>query len=325
MSFFSDLGDSNTLPGKIVFAAFFLTIFAFLGAVCFSGYLLYGVLSPPHGIVASDATKVLGNPEEISLTVAGVGVRRGWFFPGLTTAPTLVLCHGYSSSRSELLTMVSALQEHRYNVFVFDSSGHGTSDRLSTLGYRETKELIAAINTLARRDDIDRTRFGVWGANMGGYAALSAASLDQRIRAVAVDSVYDDPKIVMQLYSERSSMGLPLVARFMRFGFQALNFSSRNEPPLSAKVAKLAGVAKLFIIASDNPVLADNARQIFNRAPEPRQQFVVQKSGYATMLDDEKREYESQVVNFFLLNLPPTSAPAAASPAPRPAPAKKKK
>ena len=324
MSFFSDLGDSNTLPGKIVFAVFFLAIFAFLGVVCFSSYILYGILAPPHGTFASDATKVLGNPDEISFTVSGVGVRKGWFFPGLTTAPTIVLCHGYGSSRGELLTMVTALQEHRYNVFVFDFSGHGTSNKLSTLGYRETKELIAAINTLARRDDIDRTRFGVWGANMGGYAAIAAASLDQRIHAIAVDSVYDDPKVFMQLHSESSSMGLPLVARLVRFGFHALNFSSRNEPPLSAKVSRLAGVAKLFIIATENPVLAENTRQFFIGAPEPRQQFVVQKASYTTMLDDEKRQYESQVVSFFLLNLPPTGAPATpAAPAP-PAKAKKK-
>jgi len=54
---------------------------------------------------------------------------------------------------------------------------------LTTLGYREADELRAAIETLAARSDVDPQRFGVWGYNLGAYAALGAAENDKRIRA----------------------------------------------------------------------------------------------------------------------------------------------
>src|SRR5579863_7376432 len=62
-----------------------------------------------------------GRPDEVTFEVPnGLGTREGWFFPGLRGAPTIILCHGYGSSRGELLTIVSTLQDHQFNVFVFD-------------------------------------------------------------------------------------------------------------------------------------------------------------------------------------------------------------
>jgi len=92
---------------------------------------------------------------------AGAGIPGGLVFPGLRGAPTILLCHGYESSRGELLTLVSALQDHQYNAFVFDFAAHGGNPGLTTLGYREADELRAAIETLAARSDVDPQRFGV--------------------------------------------------------------------------------------------------------------------------------------------------------------------
>ena len=52
-------------------------------------------------------------------------VRDGWFFPGLRGAPTVIVCHGYRAQRADVLTLVTALQEQQFNVFLFDFTGHG--------------------------------------------------------------------------------------------------------------------------------------------------------------------------------------------------------
>jgi len=44
---------------------------------------------------------------------------------------------------------------------------------LTTFGYRESDEVRAAIDTLATRNDVDAARFGLWGYNLGAYAALA--------------------------------------------------------------------------------------------------------------------------------------------------------
>ena len=225
-------------------------------------------------------------------------------------APTIILCHGYQSNRGELLTLASALQDNRYNVFLFDFSGHGASPGFTTLGFRETHELRAAIAAVAQRDDVDRERFGLWGTSLGGYAVLAAAVADSRVRALAVDSVYDQPAEMLRLQVERSGLNaLPWIHRSAQLAFRWLEYSHRHQPPLSQRVAGLAGVAKLYIYANSEPMLAQSTRELFLRSPAPREQIILAKGNYTSLLDEEKRHYENAMVSFFLQNLPPSGRP----------------
>ena len=70
---------------------------------------------------------------------------------------------------------------------------------MTTFGFREADELGAAIDALAARNDVDPDSFGVWGYNLGAYAALREAERDARIRALVLDSVYDDPKQMVKI------------------------------------------------------------------------------------------------------------------------------
>jgi pimeloyl-ACP methyl ester carboxylesterase len=308
MSFFSDLRDSGKLSQALMAVAALLG-FGLLALFLISGVLLYRVISPPTAGGELSPENLLGRPDVVSFSAPG-GPLEGWFFPGRSTAPTVVLGHGYLSNRDELLTLVTALQEHQYNVFVFDFSGHGRNKHFSTLGYRETQELLAAINAIAARDDVDRTRFGVWGTSLGAYAAASAAASDPRIRAIALDSVYNDPMDFLNLQIERSGLDvLPFTTTLCRVVFRTMNFSGRKVPPLSERVAALPGVAKLFIQANDNRALSASTGDLFLKAAMPRQQINVSKSNYAAMTSDDKHNYENSIVRFFLENLPPVGGP----------------
>jgi len=308
MSFFSDLRDSGKLSQGLMAAAALLG-FGLLALFLISGVLLYRVISPPAGGGDLSPDSLLGRPTVVSFAAPG-GTVEGLFFPGRSTAPTVVLCHAYLSNRDELLTLVTTLQEHQYNVFTFDFSGHGRNKKLSTLGFRETQELLAAVNALAARDDVDRTRFGVWGTGLGAYAAASAAGSDPRIRAIVLDSVYNQPLDFLDLQIERSGLNvLPFTPTICRLAYRVMNLSARNSPTLSERLAALPGVAKLFIQANDNRPLAASTAQLFLKAAMPREQLNVSKSNYAAMNSDDKHEYESHVVQFFLENLPPIAGP----------------
>jgi len=139
----------------------------------------------------------------------GIGTARGVVFPRVAGArPTIILCHGYESSRGELLTLESALQDHQYNVFIFDFAAHGANGGISTLGYREVDEVRAAVDVVAARDDVDPARLGLWGYNLGAYyAALREAEGDKRIRALVLDSVYDQPSQMVKVGVERNGLG----------------------------------------------------------------------------------------------------------------------
>jgi hypothetical protein len=309
MDLLSELRYPSTLIAKFASGVLAILLFLLVATALISVFVLYHIVAPASVGGLPDTSKLLGNPETISVSGPGIAAREGVFFRGQIGAPTILMAHGYQSDGGEVLTLATTLQENQYNVLLFSFSGHGRVRGLSSLGPREAREVLAAIEVIAQRDDVDRARFGVWGTNMGAYAALAAAATDRRIRAVFADSVYDSPYDELRLQVDHSGLGgLPLVQRFCRWGYALLNFSYRRDAPLSQRLSSLAGVAKTFVQARDSPELAESTLRLFMAAPEPRQQGGVPKSDFRMMTDEEKRSYENQVVSFFLQNLPPTPA-----------------
>jgi pimeloyl-ACP methyl ester carboxylesterase len=300
---------------KLLIIILALLFFAGLATVAISGVLTYWIVKPQRTSSEINMASFPGRPDEVDFTVAGLGERKGWFFPGLRGAPTIILLHGYESSRGELLTLVSALQDHQYNAFVFDFAAHGSNAGLTTFGYKEADEVRAAIDTLAKRNDVDPTRFGIWGYNLGAYAGLREAEKDPRVRALVLDSVYDYPKQMVKVGVDRTGVGgFPMMVKSAQTCFEWLNYAYKNDPPLSARLKALNGAPVLFIQAADDPELASITRDMFLRAPEPREQAIIAHGNFVNLPDDEKRTYENRVVSFFLTRLPVVPAVGAAPP-----------
>jgi len=296
---------------KILMALLSLAFFAVLATMAIAGFLVYRIVKPQRTSSEINMASFPGRPEVLDFVVPGDGKREGWFFPGLRGGPTIILCHGYESSRGELLTLESGLQDHQYNVFIFDFAAHGTNGGISTLGYREVDEVRGAVDLLAARPDLDPTRFGLWGYNLGAYAALREAENDKRVRALVLDSVYDEPKQMVKVGVERNGLGkFPFMVRAAQVSFDYLNYANREDPPLSKKLSALAGVPTLYIQALDDPELGETTRQIFLKAPEPREQAVIAHGNFVSLGDEEKREYENRIVSFFLVRLPAFAKPA---------------
>jgi len=307
MQILYELRYPSRLSTKLLMALLALAFFAVLATTAIAGFLVYRIVKPQRTSTEINMASFPGRPEVLEFTAPGGGEKReGWFFPGLRGAATIILCHGYESSRGELLTLESALQDHQYNVFIFDFAAHGANGGISTLGYHEADEVRGAVDLLATRPDLDPTRMGLWGYNMGAYAALREAENDKRIRALVLDSVYDEPKQMVKAGVERNGLGkFPLMVRAAEFSFGYLNYAHRDDPPLSKKLITLAGVTTLYIQAQDDPELAETTQQMFLKAPEPREQVIIPHGNFVSLGDEDKRVYENRVVSFFLVRLPP--------------------
>lgn len=311
MGFTSELRHPTTLYTKLAIVILALAFFALLAAGSVSGYLVYRMVSPARSHSEIDLQNFPGHPQPLNFTVKDEGPRDGWFFPGLKSAPTIVLCPAYESSRGELLTLASALQDQQYNVLVFDFSAHGSAGGRSTLGLREVAELRAAMDAVAKRGDVDTNRFGLWGVDLGAYVALAEATNDQRVRAIAAESPYGHPKDMVALQVRRSGLGsLPLVTSMSQMIFGWLSPQFRNVPPLNTRIAKLSGVAQLYLESPDEPVLAASTSELFRISSPPHELVILQHGNYAGMQDEEKRNYENRIVSFFLVNLPLSGEPA---------------
>src|ERR1700686_2937389 len=234
MAKFSELRAPMRWYIKVLTAVSALVFFAVLATLAIAGFLVYRIVKPQRTSAEINLLSFPGRPDAVQFAVNGVSAREGLFFPGFRGAPTIVLCHGYGSSKGELLTLVSALQDHQYNVFVFDFAAHGANDGITTFGYREADEVRAAIDVVAGRNDVDPASFGLWGYNLGAYSALREAESDKRVRALVLDSAYDKPKQMVKVGVEQQGLGgFPLMARSAEFSFDWLNRAYRGELPLS--------------------------------------------------------------------------------------------
>jgi pimeloyl-ACP methyl ester carboxylesterase len=314
-----DLRAPASNLAKLLSGLLAVALFFFVAVSAVAGYLVYQIVRPPRAAATYDLSVMMGHPVTLSFPVAGKGPaggeREGFFFPGLRGAPTIIVCHGYGSQRSDVLTLVSALQDQQFNVFLFDFGGHGNSPPGTTLGYREVAELRSAMQTIATRDDVDPNRFGLWGVDMGGYVVLEVATTDPRVKAFIVDDAYSDPRVLVQSEVKRSGLTvLPMVDKFSDFGFRMLNYQFKSQPPVTGQLIKTKGVPKLFVVSEDRQVLATETMDMFNRAPDPKT-VTRTNTAYSVMSDESRKNYETQVVGFFLQNLPPTvsAAPAAAA------------
>jgi hypothetical protein len=304
MDLVSEFSHPTRWYSKLVAAILGIAFFTLLAAGTISGFVIYRIVAPTTTVEGIDLANFPGHPEDVSYPTSG-GTLNGWFFPGLKSAPTIVLCPGYQATRGPLLPLATALQDHQYNVFLFDFGTNGAKAENSTLGFRETQDLRAAIVGLAQRDDVDATKFGVWGTNVGAYAALSLAESDTRVRAVVVESVFDRPQDMARLLVARYGLAqLPLIPGMVERGFGWLNHSYKQAPPLSSGLPQLAGIPKLFLSASDETGLVSPTNRLFAQAPEPKEEDALSRGNYAGMLDDEKRSYENRILAFFLVNLP---------------------
>jgi pimeloyl-ACP methyl ester carboxylesterase len=135
--------------------------------------------------------------EEIEFPSHGVTIR-GWFVPaggGGTMPPVVVLTHGWSTGAVEMLPMARTLHRAGMTVLLYDSRGHGRSGEDGPITIRKfAEDVIASADFLMQRSGIDREKLGVVGRSIGGSAAIVAASMDPRIRAVVSCSAFADPQ-----------------------------------------------------------------------------------------------------------------------------------
>jgi pimeloyl-ACP methyl ester carboxylesterase len=231
------------------------------------------------------------------------GEHEGWLLLGLRGAPVIILCHGYDSNRSDLLSLGSILRDNHFNVYIFNFHGPKSRESISDLGPRQATDLLAAIRTVTAQPDINPNRVGLFGMSVGGYAALVAGEQNPQVKALVADTTYTTPEMMFDSQVDHllgGSTGLFHILTEAEFHLATLGDASYAMP---ADLPKLASIPKLFIVGRDNPPLAAMTEDLYNRAPQPKQLLVMDHSESGFAIEAEKKEYEDQILNFFLENL----------------------
>ncbi len=121
------------------------------------------------------------------------GIRiAAWYIPAGNgagaTAPTVVLVHGFHATKAGILKYGMGLHD-AFNLVSFDmrNAGRSTGDQ-TTDGVREQMDMRAVLDWLERTKH--PSHVGVLGNSLGAATALAEARDDQRVEALALDSMH---------------------------------------------------------------------------------------------------------------------------------------
>jgi len=115
--------------------------------------------------------------------------------PDAGPRPGIVLCHGYSGMRFQLLPDFGRIfADAGYAVLSFDYRGFGGSEgsKWRLMPLEQVEDIRNAITFLQAQSEVDPQRIGLWGTSNGGAHIAYVAGLDERVKAAVGQVGYGD-------------------------------------------------------------------------------------------------------------------------------------
>ncbi len=240
-------------------------------------------------------------PEPVTVASPTGATLAGRFFPGRSRA-TIVLSHGYGDNQDQMLPWADFLNRAGFSVFTYDMRDRGASTGADvTLGALEQRDLVAVVDYLASRPDVDPDRIGALGVSLGGSTTLLAAARDPRIKAVVDDCGFSDaPNVIETAFEHFIHLpSFPFAPVTVWIAELRAGISVSDVRPMD--VVDEISPRPLLIIhgTADTVVPPDNSERIFAHAKEPKALWLVPGAGHNGSRQAAGPEYERRIVDFF--------------------------
>ena len=106
-----------------------------------------------------------------------------------TPRDPVILVHGLGGSKVLMLNHARALAFNGYGVLLVDLRAHGSSQGDTITGVHEAEDIVAWVEHLSSRPDVDRDKIGAVGVSLGAVTVLRAARRTESIRALVLDGM----------------------------------------------------------------------------------------------------------------------------------------
>lgn len=148
-------------------------------------------------------------PQESLVIPSTNGIQlQSWWVEADDSRSVAILCHGYVMNRSELTPVAYWLWQRGISSLLFEFRAHGsTRGGISTIGYHEADDVLAAIEEVRRRKP--GAKILLIGSSMGAAACAFAAS-QTRVDGMVLDSCYS--KLVSASFGWWRFLGGPLLS-----------------------------------------------------------------------------------------------------------------
>jgi pimeloyl-ACP methyl ester carboxylesterase len=158
-----------------------------LGAVSYINFLFVDAYAAPAPSQVELPTGLPFQVEDVTITTNEGWKLAGWFIAGEKDA-TIILLHGYYSTRVSMLWHAGVLAQAGYSVLLYDERAAGESEGdHRSFGWEDPADVQAALAYLDQRPDTRGNRVGIAGCSIGGQIALQAAAYNPEIVGVWAD------------------------------------------------------------------------------------------------------------------------------------------
>ncbi len=223
-----------------------------------------------------------------------------WFIAG-TRKQAVLLLHGYTACKNDMLSHAAFLHAAGYSLLLLDLRACGESQgNVVTLGGREREDVQAALAYLLARPDVDADHLGILGLSLGGALAILAACDSPAVRAVVAESAFRSVRSAVQQNFRRFTHlpSFPWAELTIRLMEWRQKVSTARVAP-EREVGGLRGCALLLIHAEDDPIVSvRDSRAIYARAQEPKELWLLPSAEHAMAFNTAREVYVARVVAF---------------------------
>jgi len=235
--------------------------------------------------------------KKVKLEVDGLRLAAEVYLPsGKGTHPALCICHGVPAKRTPDRTdrgyplLAERFCSEGFVAFIFNFRGTGESEgNFDMLGW--TRDLRAAIDYLSQLDKVDKSRLSLMGFSGGAMASVYCTANDKRVSSVGACAC---PARFFDI-SEFTR-----IEEFLAHCRQVGIIRDSNFPPSVEKWARgfdeVSPIKWIHRIAprpilivhgeSDLTVPLSHARELYNRAEEPKEISIIQGAEHRLRLSE---------------------------------------
>lgn len=265
------------------------------GYICWSSER--SLVHPPHQAVGQPPSSLGIAYREVAFESSDGIHLRGWWVPGSGPA-SVVLLHGYAATRSDAWDKAGAwLHAAGYNVLAFDFRGSGlSSGDTVTIGHDEPKDAAAAIDFAEAHA---AGPLAVMGFSMGAGVAVIIGAERGDVRAVVEDSGWTTLQAVIDSsFSQFAHLpAAPFEGPIVTYGQLDVGFKATDVRPVDA-APHLQQPLLAIIGDRDATIPPAQGREVYSRAPQPKQLLEVPNAGHTEAHQVAPALYERTVLSF---------------------------
>ncbi|MBN1658310.1 MAG: alpha/beta fold hydrolase [Anaerolineae bacterium] len=244
--------------------------------------------------------------EEVSLMTRD-GLRlKAWSIPSRNGAAVIAV-HGHSGNRSHTLLHARALAEAGYGVLAFDMRAHGESEGAKfATGWDSDLDVLAAVEYLETRADVEPGRIGALGLSAGATAVIYAAASTERIQAIVADGtpLGATADTLQPILPELRPFFFMTPANWVEQEMIERFSGYPGARPIKEHVPLIAPRPILFIAAGNDWLESAVARRYHSLASPQAKIWIVPGANHLEGIATYPEEYAARLRSFFDAHLP---------------------